>query len=131
MQLTEIQKLQQILNQIVFPESSDRLKFGCEILDTECDEKYTIGIDAEYVDSILRIAGYDFHTHAFHILGFPITLDLIRAALEKKGMFVSFWSDSKTLCIYNNSGMSQIDVLYRPSKPMQESTVKTLLEVLK
>lgn len=124
--LNPAQKLQQKLNEIVYPELSDRLIFGCELIDPQVkgDLSFKIGIDAEHVEGKIRIAGYDFEYRDFHILGSPISLDLIMAALEKKG-----FSDSEYFDGHISLDYYRCSVPYTPLQPLTPEAVKMLIEI--
>jgi len=128
MQLNPIQELQRILNETAFSELSDRLKFGCQYSNhsgivTICDARFTEQILQLGFESI-----YDF-SNTNTILGFPLSLDLILLALEKKGM--PGLANSWKIEFYDNQIDKHYSIAYTPFQPIPEDSIKTLIQILK
>lgn len=64
------------------------------------------------------------------ILGYPLNLDLILLALEKKGCgYISFEKKSNLLWFRHNDRSTCVG--YTPLQPIPEETITALLEILK
>lgn len=115
--LNEIQQLQRLLNEAVYPNIEDRLRFGCEMI-------YKANGNVCVINSKV----YDYELKNIFdnniILGLPINLDLIMAALEKKGMNPKY-ENNRIFVIGRHR------VFYTPLSPIPSETVKALLEIFK
>lgn len=122
------QKLQQKLNIEVYPELSDRLTFGCEILYR--NDVFKINENAIFQNGIMTVThfdiGIDIRSNEYETLGFPISLDLIMAALWNKGYRITF-DDSGVFCNKGYEPIIQFD--YTPFQPLSQDSIKTLCQI--
>ena len=133
------QQLQQLLNEVNFPNLEDRLKRGIEVTTvydhygtitflTNLDENHFLGFDESFkITRNLSIKDISI------VLGYPISLELIIAALEKKEINYIINRDinsSKSLFIVVER-KENIWFNYTPLQPLPQESVEELLEIFK
>lgn len=142
METTKEQKLQKILNEIVYPNVEDMISgkyrqilivndcFNSEFNKVKEGDVLDCGIDyTPCNDQQIEFLGYEYDIETdFIVLGRPISLELIIAALEKKGMTYIEW---KRGCISFDNGLKNptVFIAFTPLKPLSDEAVEKLIQI--
>lgn len=138
MELNKEQRLQKLLNEICYPNVEDRIKKGCQIL-TNFDGVVTLSQDGERYKGSKYFTCYGFDeekglprsksgNEILDFIGYPISLELIIAALEKKGYYYRI---EKSYLIISGETPNYFvsDLAFTPLEPLPESSIDQLLSI--